>query len=59
MIKADIFTENGGHIVKQFDDITAAEQYAMKVLGVLTVAGVISLVRVTDTMLAEISEYEF
>ena len=62
MITAEVFTEEYGDkriARRMFDDITDAEQYAMKILGFESLHGVVTLVRVNDTMTGESSEFEY
>lgn len=59
MVRVNIYTDNGTERVEKFYDITIAERYAMAVLGTETNNGTVTLVKVTDPMLGETTEFEY
>jgi hypothetical protein len=59
MVTLEIYTDITQLTSKEFDDMARAERYAMNILGTFTSHGTISLVRVTDSMLGETTEFEY
>lgn len=62
MVTAQVFTDQYGDQViarRSFDDMAAAERYAMNVLGFESLHGTITLVRINDSMTGETGEFEY
>lgn len=60
MVTATIFFTNTDRTgTDTFDDMARAERFAMNVLGMETVSGIVCRVALTDTMLGETTDFEY
>lgn len=59
MVTANFITETNATGTRQFSDIADAERFAMNVLGLDTVRGIVCQVIITDAVTGETTEFEY